>query len=276
MAIVALIATCPHDVPGFMKLARSCDTVRRVIDRRTCDPFWNSNGGLLVLLVLLGGMSAGGCGTGQGTRSATDAAIDSPGSSSDSNEGSPTSVSVLISGQRIEGTILHNDFTITSFPMAFVSTLSVASVARGTQLLATAGEISTSCDKPLDVIDAKSPPRYAIKSVLVNPFSSQVLLSAVRSSLEGQDVSNVTNPVRLASELFDDASFQTGMPPDDRFADGVLGDVDLPVGNYSWTILCGAIQGTSAKPYVKLAVKGMMGDQAYEGQIAFSSIAVVP
>jgi len=257
-----------------MKLASSWDTVRRVIHRPTCDPFWN--GMLLGLFGLLGGIPAGACGTGQGTRSTTDAAIDSPGGSSDANGGSPTSVSVLISGQRIEGTILHNELTITSFPTAFVSTLSVASVARGTQRLATTGEISTSCDRPLDVIDASSPPRYAVKSLLVNPFSSQVLLAAVRSLHEGQDVSNVTNPVQLASELFDDASFQTGMPPADRFADGALGDVDLPLGNYSWTILCGAIQGTSAKPYVKLAVTGMMGNQAYAGQIAFSSIAVVP
>jgi hypothetical protein len=246
-----------------------------MIDRRARDQFWN--GGLLGLLGLLGGALAGGCGgNGQGTRSSTDAAIDSPGGSPDSNQGSPTNVSVLIGGQRIDGTILHNEFTITSFPTSFVSTLSVASVARGTQPLATAGEISTSCDKPLDILDAKSPPRYAVKAVLVNPLSSQVLLPAVRSLPEGQEVSNVTNPVQLASELFDDSSFQTGMPPADRFADGVIGDVDLPVGNYSWTILCGAIQGTSAKPYVTLAIKGMQGDHAYAGQIDVSSIAVVP
>jgi len=65
-----------------------------------------------------------------GSAGRADAAIDSPGGSSGSNDGSPASVSVLISGTRIDGTILHNEFTITSFPTVFVSTLSVVAVAR--------------------------------------------------------------------------------------------------------------------------------------------------
>lgn len=251
-----------------------------MIHRHACDTFRNDRRlGLLGLLGVLGGVFAAGCGSGPGAPSAADAAIDSLGGSSGSsgsNDGSPTSVSVLVSGSRIDGAILHNEFTITSFPTVFVSTLSVAAVARGTQLLTTAGEISTSCDRPLDVIDAQSPPRYGVKSVLVNPFSSQVLIPAVRSLPEGQEVNYVTNPVQLASELFDDPSFQTGLPPPERFANGALGEIDLPVSYYPWATLCGAIQGTSAKPYVKVAVKGMMGDQAYAGEIDLSSIVVVP
>jgi hypothetical protein len=181
---------------------------------------------------------------------------------------------ITIAGALVSGIVRGSTFTLDAvLPTRFRTTLNAYAVQRGPMGLATEADVLDSCKKALGPLDVASPPSFALRDVLVNPLSRDVILRALRETAEGRNVITVGNPLVLESVTFSDATLQGGLP-NGIVGKSTLGISDFPRGNYDWKLLCDGIAGASV--VVTSEIKSTVEGASYRGTVEFGPIGIVP
>ena len=156
-------------------------------------------------------------------------------------------------------------------PTAFTASMKISALQRAVSALRSKDELLASCADALNPIDAITPPRYAIDSLLINPLSQSIIQNAFAT---GGEPVQVSNPLVVDSVVSSESSLQVQIDSEVSAGFGSAGALALPKGSYSWAFLCRAAAADGATPFLTLEIHGHVGNDPYGGMVSVSVLDV--